>query len=263
VSLGAQSFGSSQLKLLGRIHDTDDIGRAVNELREAGIANFNLDLMYGLPEQSVEQALEDVARAIAVAPAHISHYQLTLEPGTAFYHRPPTLPDGELIWEMQVRSQAALAEAGYEQYEVSAYALTGRRCRHNLNYWQFGDYIGVGAGAHGKLTDTATGSIHRTVRKKMPRDYLESSPEERVTAQPTVGAQEVAFEFMLNTLRLPAGFRLELFESRTGLSAMEIDERLRAAADRGLLIRADGDLWRPTSLGMRFLNDLQEIFLPG
>jgi putative oxygen-independent coproporphyrinogen III oxidase len=262
VSLGAQSFRSSQLKLLGRIHDTDDIGRAVNELREAGIANFNLDLMYGLPEQSVEEALEDVSRAISLAPTHISHYELTLEPGTVFYHRPPPLPDDELSWEMQVQSQAALAAAGYEQYEVSAYALAGRRCRHNLNYWEFGDYIGVGAGAHGKLTDVKTGAIQRTVRKKMPRDYLESSPEERVSAQPTVGAPEVAFEFMLNTLRLPAGFRLEQFESRTGLSATEIEKKLRAAAGRGLLMSADGDLWRPTSLGMRFLNDLQELFLP-
>lgn len=257
VSLGAQTFSDSHLKALGRIHDQGDIARAVNELRLAGLDNFNLDLMYGLPQQSREQALEDVAAAIALQPTHLSHYQLTLEPGTVFYHRPPPLPDHDDTWEMQLECQELLAKHGYEQYEVSAYAQPGRRCRHNLNYWQFGDYIGVGAGAHGKLTGT---SIERTVRCKQPRDYLSRSPMDRVVERRVLSDADLPFEFMLNALRLSDGFAVSQFEERTGLTVAVIESTLNVASSRGLLAHARG-VWRPTDLGARFLNDLQGLFL--
>ncbi|HMN45826.1 MAG TPA: radical SAM family heme chaperone HemW [Povalibacter sp.] len=258
VSLGVQSFNDEHLKVLGRIHGSGDIRRAVDELRQAGLDNFNLDLMYGLPQQSREQALADLAAAIALEPAHLSHYQLTLEPGTVFHHRPPPLPDHDTTWEMQLECQALLASSGYEQYEISAYARAGRRCRHNLNYWQFGDYVGVGAGAHGKLTGSA---VERTTRSKQPRDYLSRTPAERVSERRTVAAGELSFEFMLNALRLREGFAVPLFEERTGLSIDSIDAELRAAQTRGLL-HSTGRAWEPTELGFRFLNDLQEMFLP-
>lgn len=258
VSLGVQSFNDEHLKALGRIHGSGDIRRAVEELGRAGLDNFNLDLMYGLPQQSREHALADVAAAIALEPAHLSHYQLTLEPGTVFFHRPPPLPDHDATWEMQLECQALLANSGYQQYEVSAYARTGRRCRHNLNYWQFGDYIGIGAGAHGKLTGAA---VERTIRCRQPRDYLSRTPLERLTERRTVVAAELPFEFMLNALRLREGFAVSLFEERTGLPVESIDPELRAAQVRGLL-QWTGCAWEPTELGFRFLNDLQEMFLP-
>ena len=184
VSLGAQTFDAAHLQTLGRIHGSGDIARAVDEVVRAGIENFNLDLMYGLPAQSEQQALADLDAALALEPAHISHYQLTLEPGTVFYHRPPPLPDSEAIWQMQLDCQARLAAHGYEHYEVSAYARAGRRSRHNLNYWQFGDYIGVGAGAHGKLTWLASdertrSAIVRSARIKQPREFLRRAAGER------------------------------------------------------------------------------------
>jgi putative oxygen-independent coproporphyrinogen III oxidase len=262
ISLGAQSFNPDHLKALGRIHDVANIERAVSELASAGIDNFNLDLMYGLPEQSVEQALADVSAAIALQPTHISHYQLTLEPGTVFYHRPPPLPDGEIIWDMQVQTQAMLANAGYRQYEVSAYAQARARCQHNLNYWQYGDYIGVGAGAHGKLTKTDTGGVRRTIRLKQPREYLSTPVVDRVTQQMIVEPNELAFEFLLNALRLADGFDMQTFESRTGLHRSTIESGLSEAGRRGLLARDDADGWKPTPLGARFLNDLQLLFLP-
>jgi putative oxygen-independent coproporphyrinogen III oxidase len=258
VSLGAQTFNDQHLKVLGRIHGSNDIQRAVEELRQADLDNFNLDLMYGLPEQSREQALTDVAVAIELQPAHLSHYQLTLEPGTVFYHRPPPLPDHDATWEMQLECQALLAKHGYEQYEVSAYARAGRRCLHNLNYWQFGDYLGIGAGAHGKVT---VAGVERTTRCKQPRDYLSRAPAERISERRTVVGSELSFEFMLNALRLREGFAVRQFEERTALPIGSIDRELRAAETKGLLRFADYQ-WEPTELGFRFLNDLQEMFLP-
>lgn len=258
VSLGVQSFNDAHLKALGRIHGSGDIRRAVDELRQAGLDNFNLDLMYGLPQQTREQALADIAAAIALEPAHLSHYQLTLEPGTAFYHRPPPLPDHDATWEMQLECQALLAQHDYAQYEVSAYARPGRRCRHNLNYWQFGDYFGIGAGSHGKLTGTA---IERTTRARQPRDYLSRTPAERITERRTVVAAELSFEFMLNALRLREGFATRLFEERTGQSITAIGPELHTAQVRGLIAVRE-ETWEPTDLGFRFLNDLQELFLP-
>lgn len=264
VSLGAQSFDEQHLRALGRIHGGGDIERAVDELKSAGLRNFNLDLMYGLPGQTLAQALSDVQTALALRPTHISHYQLTLEPGTVFYHRPPPLPDAEEIWRMQLESQALLAANGYEQYEVSAYAQPQRRSRHNLNYWQFGDYIGVGAGAHGKLTHVGRGlvEITRTVRVRQPREYLLRAAQARVTERNAVAASDRPFEFMLNALRLVDGFDRQTFESRTGLPVAALGELLGVATRKGLLESTGEGRWRASELGQRFLNDLQELFLP-
>jgi putative oxygen-independent coproporphyrinogen III oxidase len=261
VSLGVQSFRDAHLKKLGRIHDGDQARQAVSELAAAGVANFNLDLMYGLPEQSLNEALEDLRQAIELRPAHVSQYQLTLEPGTVFYHRAPTLPSDDATWEMQNASQALLAEHGYEQYEVSAYALRDRQCRHNLNYWEFGDYLGLGAGAHGKWTDVAAGEIVRTERRKQPREYLAADAAERLSVRRVVTPEELPFEFALNALRLHGGFDREQFETRTGLSLAAIESPLAQAESRGLLVRTE-KYWRASEFGRRFLNDLQACFLP-
>jgi len=263
VSLGAQSFDDARLAALGRIHVAGDIERAVAELRRAGIENFNLDLMYALPGQDLPGALHDLERALALGPTHVSHYQLTLEPGTPFARRaPPELPDEDLAWAMQEACQSRLAAAGYQHYEVSAYSQAGRRCRHNLVYWEFGDYLGIGAGAHGKLTHADGGTIARTVRARHPAAYLAAAtPPDRITETRNVAASELPFEFALNALRLVDGFALTLFEQRTGLSAQVLEPTLQAALARGLIERRPGG-WRPTALGQRFLNDLQALFLP-
>jgi putative oxygen-independent coproporphyrinogen III oxidase len=264
VSLGAQTFSAAALQRLGRIHTADDTHRAVQELREAKLDNFNLDLMYALPQQTFEEALVDVRTACALQPTHISYYQLALEPGTVFHSRPPPLPDDDAAWQIQIAGQQLLAEAGYEQYEVSAYSKAGARCRHNLNYWLFGDYVGIGAGAHGKISAGDPLRIVRTVKPKQPREYLEQV--RRVAAGETVGeiaavqAAELPFEFMLNALRLNDGFSTTEYQDRTGLGLSELNERLLAAQQRGLLTPTQQG-WRPTDLGLRFLNDLQGSFL--
>jgi putative oxygen-independent coproporphyrinogen III oxidase len=259
VSLGAQSFNPGHLRRLGRIHDSGEIFAAVAELRRAGIDNFNLDLMYALPEQSVPQAVTDLRAAVALGPSHISHYQLTLEPGTVFHHRPPqALPDDDAAWDMQVECQQLLAQAGYAQYEVSAYCRAGRQCRHNLNYWEFGDYLGVGAGAHGKLTEPD--GITRTVRLRQPREYLQRAPEARTELQRLEPAV-LPFEYMLNALRLVRGFSVRDFENRTGLRRAVIEKPLATALARGLIVPVEEGHFRPSELGMRFLNDLQALFL--
>jgi putative oxygen-independent coproporphyrinogen III oxidase len=258
ISLGVQSLNEDHLRALGRIHGAADVHRAVEEIERAGLSNFNLDLMYGLPQQTPAQALADVQAAIALQPAHISHYQLTLEPGTVFYHRPPALPDVDEVWEMQCECQQLLGSAGYEQYEVSAYARPSHQCRHNRNYWTFGDYLGVGAGAHGKLT-TAAGEVVRTIRARQPRDYLNRSPCDRYERR-VVPPSELPFEFMLNTLRLNEGFEVAVFEAHTRLPWSSVEQTVLAAEQRGLLLRTSRG-WRPSELGLRFLNDLQASFL--
>jgi len=257
VSLGAQSFDADRLRALGRIHGPAETSAAVAELADAGIANFNLDLMYALPGQTRESALTDLEAAIALRPAHLSHYQLTLEPGTTFFHRPPPLPDDDLAWQMQLDCQQRLAAAGFAHYEVSAYARTGRQCRHNLNYWRFGDYLGIGAGAHGKLT--VDGKVVRTEKPRSPRAYLEAGG--RIGSRREVQAEELPFEFMLNALRLTSGFALADFEGATGWSADDIRPTLVGLEARGLL-KADDTWLQPTELGFRFLNDLMGEFLP-
>lgn len=257
VSLGAQSFDAAALAALGRIHGPAEIPAAVAGIRAAGIDNFNLDLMYGLPGQSPEGALADLRAALALAPAHLSHYQLTLEPGTAFHHRPPPLPDEERSFEMQISCQNALAAAGHAQYEVSAYARPGRQCRHNLNYWRFGDYLGIGAGAHGKAT--VDGAVIRTEKARSPRAYLAAGG--RAGTRRRVPAAELPFEYMLNALRLREGFTLRHFEAVTGLPAAVVESRLARLCGRGLL-RETGGAYQPSELGFRFLNELHAEFLP-
>jgi putative oxygen-independent coproporphyrinogen III oxidase len=264
VSLGAQSFDPQMLGRLGRIHSVAETQAAVDELRAAALNNFNLDLMYALPGQDLAGALADVRAVIALEPAHISHYQLTMEPGTVFGGRPPSgLPDDELSYQMQQLCQAELAAAGYVQYETSAYARAGARCVHNLNYWNFGDYLGVGAGAHGKLSDATPGPIARTVREREPRRYMARG---RDGPPPTtrVPDADLPFEFMMNALRLVDGFDAALFEARTGLEWKTVRERVERLAARGLLAEQSlgAGRWYPTELGQRFLNDLIAEFLP-
>jgi oxygen-independent coproporphyrinogen-3 oxidase len=259
LSLGVQSFRRRHLIALGRIHDERAAHAAIEQAHAAGFDNFNIDLMYGLPGQDVEDAIADVRTACAHAPAHVSHYQLTLEPGTPFHRSPPVLPDEDACAAMQGATAAQLSEAGYAQYEVSAWARAGRECAHNLNYWTFGDYLGIGAGAHAKLT--LGSSIRRTHKQRQPRAYLAAAHGAgRIEGEREVGPREAAFEFMLNALRLPAGFRTADFESRTGCPLALIGPIVAEAVARGLLEPAAGG-WRPTALGLRFLNDLQALFL--
>jgi putative oxygen-independent coproporphyrinogen III oxidase len=264
VSLGAQSFSAAALQRLGRIHSVEDTHRAVEELRAARLDNFNLDLMYALPDQTLEEALFDVSTACALRPSHISYYQLTLEPGTVFHSRPPPLPDDDAAWQIQSAGQQLLSAAGYRQYEVSAYAQRGAQCRHNLNYWLFGDYVGVGAGAHGKISFAQPGRIVRTVKPKQPREYQEqirrASDIAGIGECTPVAAADLPFEFMLNALRLNGGFATRDYENRTGLPMADLRQQLSAAEQRGLMAATPAG-WRPTELGMRFLNDLQGSFL--
>ena len=267
VSLGAQSFNDDHLQTLGRIHGSGDIARAVDEVRRSGIENFNLDLMYGLPAQTLQQSLADLDAALALEPAHISHYQLTLEPGTVFYHRPPPLPESDEIWQTQLECQQKLAARGYEHYEVSAYARAGRRSRHNLNYWQFGDYIGVGAGAHGKLTWLADAqrsrfTIIRSARVKQPREFLRRAAADRINDRFAVESDDLPFEYMLNVLRLTDSFSEVDFAARTGLAFEGVARAITQAERKQLLQAAGAGRWRVTELGQRFLNDLQASFLP-
>ena len=262
VSLGAQSFDAAALKALGRIHSAEDTHRAVEELKAAKLDNFNLDLMYALPQQTLEQAANDVQIACSLQPAHISYYQRTLEPGTVFHSRPPALPDEEAAWEIQLAGQKLLGDFGYAQYEVSAYAKPGAQCRHNLNYWLFGDYAGIGAGAHGKVSLELPQKILRTVKPKQPRDYQAAIGRAALGVGDSsyIAAADLPFEFMLNALRLNDGFGSDCYEARTGLQLRDLDEKLAQAQARGLL-ESVASRWRPTSLGRRFLNDLQASFL--
>jgi putative oxygen-independent coproporphyrinogen III oxidase len=261
ISFGVQSFDDDKLRRLGRIHSAGEADRAIKTAQDSGFDNINLDLMYALPEQTLEGALADIDRAIAFAPAHVSHYQLTLEPNTLFAAKPPALPDVDATWDMQEACQCKLAESGYAQYEVSAYARDGRRCAHNVNYWMFGDYLGVGAGAHGKVTE-ADGRVVRSTKVKLPRSYLDrAARREAFGTFDTVATEQLPFEFVLNALRLDEGVPIETFEKRTGLSRSDIAKPLAEARERGWL-EADANALRPTESGRRFLNDLIALFLP-
>ncbi len=264
VSLGVQSFDDAQLKRLGRIHDSKAAFHAIDELHAADLANFNIDLMYALPEQSVEEAIADVEKAIAAHPAHVSHYELTLEPNTLFAVKPPAgLPDDDRIMEIALACRDRLASAGFARYEISAYAQPGRQSRHNLNYWRYGDYLAVGAGAHGKLT-LADGRIVRTARHRHPRDYQAAAGTPAAIAERReIASAERAFEYMLNRSRLVEGGHPAEFESATGLDAGAwLLPGLDDARRLGLIEnRADGG-WQPTARGLEMLNELQAIFLP-
>jgi len=260
LSLGVQSFDDGLLKAIGRIHDAATAARAVESARRAGFDNLNLDLMFALPGQTQAQARSDLTRALSLQPEHISRYQLTLEPGTPFHHRPPSLPDADAAWDMQRQGGGLLRKAGYRQYEVSAWARPGRRCRHNLNYWRFGDYLGIGAGAHGKLT-LPGGRLVRTAKVRQPGYYLaRAGGDARLAERREVTGGERAFEFMLNALRLNEGAPVGLFRRRTGLGGRSIARRVDRARRRGLL-RADLERFQPTALGRRFLDDLVAEFL--
>jgi putative oxygen-independent coproporphyrinogen III oxidase len=258
LSIGIQSFNARHLQALGRIHDGNEARKAV-EIAHANFDNFNLDLMYALPSQTLEEARQDVATAIGFAPPHLSLYHLTLEPNTYFAKYPPVVPDDDSSAEMQDMIQQQTGEAGYQHYEVSAYAQAGRQARHNLNYWQFGDYLGIGAGAHSKISFPHR--IVRQMRYKQPKAYLEHAAAGRpIQDEFELGRGDLGFEFMLNALRLDNGVEVNLFAERTGLTLNAIEKALNAAEAKGLLYR-DHKIIRPTELGQRFLNDLQQIFL--
>lgn len=258
LSIGIQSFNARHLQALGRIHDADEARRAV-DIAQANFDNFNLDLMYALPSQTLAEARADVAAAIGFAPPHLSLYHLTLEPNTYFAKYPPVVPDDDTSAEMQDMIEAQTSVAGYYHYEVSAYAQPGRQARHNLNYWQFGDYLGIGAGAHSKLSFPHR--IVRQARYKQPKSYLEHMQAgNAIQEEAEIARGELGFEFMLNALRLTDGFEVHLFAERTGLALNTLEKGLDDAEQRGLLHR-DHKIIKPTALGRRFLNDLQQIFL--
>ena len=264
LSIGVQSFSDDSLQRLGRIHDRRAAIAGAEMAHAAGFDNFNLDLMFALPEQTATQALEDVATAIALEPTHISYYQLTLEPNTRFFARPPSLPDDDQAWHIQQQGQAQLAEAGYGQYEVSAYAREGRRCAHNVNYWQFGDYLGIGAGAHAKLSDGAQQNITRVAKRRGPQDYLDAMTDastlaQRIQSERIVRRDEVGLEFMMNALRLREGFAPSLFTAHTGQPLLLVEPSLRTAEEQGLLHWSLDNI-RATEKGHQFLDSLLGIF---
>lgn len=259
LSLGIQSLQNEKLAALGRIHARDQALRAIESAVRAGFENFNLDLMHGLPNQSLEDALSDLNNALQFDPPHLSWYQLTIEPNTFFYHRPPKLPKDETLWAIQSQGKAVLKAAHLGCYEVSAYAKVGKACLHNSNYWEFGDYLGIGAGAHSKITNLEEGVITRYAQVKHPKLYLGSDGS--FTAQATIlKEKDIIFEFMLNALRLTRGVPAALFTERTGLSIASIQPILKQARQKKLLTESDEWLC-PTELGRRFLNDLVELFL--
>jgi putative oxygen-independent coproporphyrinogen III oxidase len=259
ISLGIQSFQDEKLRVLGRIHDGQEAIRAISAAQQAGFDNFNLDLMYGLPGQTVADAQYDLATAMALGPTHLSWYQLTLEPNTLFYQQPPVLPDDETIWAIQQQGQQDLAAQNYLAYEVSAYSRPGYNCRHNYNYWQFGDYLGIGAGAHGKVTDLKTGEIRRVSKLRHPKDYLAAA--DFIAETRIVTPQELPVEFLMNALRLQQPVVRALFEERTGLSYQVLQPQLQAAAAKGLLVWDEHSI-TPTQQGRLFLDDLVGLFLP-
>ena len=263
LSFGVQSFDDAVLAKLGRIHGSQEARNAVRMAQDAGFSNINLDLMYALPDQTLDMALFDVASAVELSPTHISHYQLTMEPNTVFFAKPPSgLPDDDSSWDIQVECQKALASAGYLQYETSAYARDGKRCEHNLNYWRYGDYLGIGAGAHGKITMGATQEIIRRWKVKHPRTFMETAG-----TIPCIGGDDVIepsrrpFEFMMNALRLNDGFGLNMFELRTGLSRDVIMPQLNEALAKGFISFTDNEWVKPTDLGRQFTNDVMTLFL--
>lgn len=260
LSIGVQSFDDSSLSRIGRVHDARDARRAVSAALDAGFGNFNLDLMYGLPGQSLDMAAGDVEQALAFDPPHLSCYQLTVEPNTPFSAHPPPLPDDDSIWEMQVRLENAVEDRGLGNYEVSAFASAGRQCRHNLNYWLFGDYLGIGAGAHGKLT--LQGRIKRTWKLKNPKRYMDSAgTAARIGGERELSREEAGFEFMLNALRLRQPVTAPLFRERTGTTLDRFGPALAKAREGGLL-DYDGFSVSTTGRGRRFLNELLQLFVP-
>ena len=260
LSLGVQSFHDQQLQALGRVHGSDEAFHATEMAQKAGFDRLNIDLMHGLPGQTRQQALEDLTIAHNLQPTHLSWYQLTLEPNTVFAKYPPQLPHEDERWAIQQQGHEYLIQLGWEQYETSAYCRNGDYCQHNLNYWQFGDYLGIGAGAHSKLTDTSQQIIQRMVKYKQPERYLSEQHNWRSHVN-EVAFEELPFEFMLNALRLTQGIPLQWFTQYTGLPTDAINHALKLGQQQGLLIQSDEHL-QTTSLGQRFLNNCLTLFMP-
>ncbi|TDF39660.1 radical SAM family heme chaperone HemW [Alteromonadaceae bacterium M269] len=263
ISIGVQSFQQDKLKSLGRIHDDKQAQVAASYARDAGLNSFNLDLMHGLPQQSMEDALSDLSTAIQQKPPHLSWYQLTIEPNTQFHSKPPVLPDDEILWDIQTQGQKLLKESGYEQYEISGYSLPGQQCRHNLNYWRFGDYIGIGCGAHGKITQIGSDKpqILRTVKVKHPKGYMDLS-RPYTDQQWFVEKDELPFEFFMNRLRLVEPCPKQDFEQYTGIDreSAQIQGIFATTIQKGL-IQESATHWQVTDLGRRYLNSLLELFV--
>lgn len=261
ISLGVQSFDDKHLKALGRIHDAAQAHHAIDLAQEAGFENYNIDLMFGLPGQSISEALGDLDKAVAHSPTHISWYQLTIEPNTVFNSKPPTLPNDDDTWSMQEQGQSFLETKGFKQYEISAYAKDKHPALHNLNYWQFGDYLGIGAGAHGKITNVAERKIERYTRHKIPKRYIELAGTNAViTETRTLVRDELALEFVMNAFRLTEGVPAQLFSERTGLTLKSAERELLLAEERGLIEWQLNKL-KPSPKGIRYLNELLEIFV--
>lgn len=261
LSIGIQSFDENQLRHLGRIHSADESRRAIDLARKAGFDNFNLDIMYGLKDQSEEQALADLNEAIAHGPEHLSWYQLTIEPNTEFYKRPPTLPPEDELIAIQDAGLALLQRSGFQRYEISAFARQDRRARHNLNYWRFGDYLGIGAGAHGKITLPTEGRLLRTRKNKQPNHYLQGAVRRQfIAGSDDIAHQDIALEYLLNVLRLQEGFTPRAFETATGLDYGVIRKQVESLLGKSLLCMENGII-RPTEKGHQFLNTVLEEFL--
>ncbi len=264
ISIGAQSFANNQLQYLGRIHDSQTAIDSVVAAQQAGFDNINIDLMYALPQQNLTAALNDVKQAISLHPTHISYYQLTIEPNTSFYRQPPRLPDGQASWEIQQAGMELLAQHGYQQYEVSAYSQAGHQCIHNTNYWQFGDYLGIGAGAHQKITLDTPNSILRCEKPKHPQQYIHYAMDTQslaTTKNNTLSEEDIIFEFMLNALRLKRGFTKQQFEFHTGYPIETISQTLDSHKKEGLLV-INGNRIHCSDRGYEFLDDVLQNWLP-
>lgn len=259
LSIGIQSFNDTHLTTLGRIHCGSEAANAVEIAKQAGFDDINLDLMFGLPNQSEAEALADVQQAIELAPTHISYYELTLEPNTLFAKYPPSLPEDETRWTIHNNGIALLAQHGYERYEISAFAQKNKRCKHNVNYWLFGDYVGIGAGAHSKISFANTADIQRRWKIKHPARYM--TAENYVGGENSIAPEDSAIEFMMNALRLSEGFALPVFEQHTGMPLHQWQHQIDTALEKNLL-EQDGLQLRATPQGFDFLNDLLELFMP-
>lgn len=258
LSIGVQSFNDKHLKKLGRVHDASQALLAIELAKKAGFKNFNIDLMHGLPEQNVTDALADLTQALAFSPTHLSWYQLTIEPNTEFYKRPPALPEDDALWDIQEAGLSLLAQQGFEHYEISAFAKPNQQARHNLNYWQFGDYLGIGAGAHGKITLLSSNEVIRTQKTRLPKDYLNTNKINK-TSLSLVSHSEIGLECLMNALRLKQGISVVDFSSRTGLSLDCVAKPLEKAQKLGLL-HLDDRIYA-SEKGQQFLNQLLALFL--
>lgn len=259
LSLGIQSFNDQHLQSLGRIHSSDEAIHAIESLNSAGFNNFNIDLMHGLPQQTLEDALKDLKTAAALKPTHLSWYQLTIEPNTVFYSKPPSLPIDETLWDIQEQGQLLISEMGFKQYEISAYSRPNQQSQHNLNYWQFGDYIALGAGAHGKITDIEAQTITRYQKTRLPKDYL-SKNKSFTASEKVISKEDLAFEFFMNGFRLNNGVTKQNYKLLTGLTFDSISTAIQQAKNGDLIIET-ADTWRPTDKGRLYLNDLLQLFL--